>query len=52
MCNQFNLRNGSGEESFSVSIEDIDPKDWVEKVYHPYIMEQKEKLYKQPGYKM
>lgn len=43
---------GYGEESFSVSIKDIDPKDWGEKVYHPHIIEQKEKLYKQPGYKM
>jgi 4-oxalocrotonate tautomerase len=43
---------GYGEASFSVSIEDIDQKDWAEKVYQPDIMEQKEKLYKQPGYKM
>jgi 4-oxalocrotonate tautomerase len=43
---------GSREESFSVAIEDIDPKDWAEKVYHHEIIGQKEKLYKQPGYKM
>ncbi len=43
---------GYGEESFSVAIEDIDPNDWAEKVYKPDIIEQKEKLYKQPGYKM
>jgi 4-oxalocrotonate tautomerase len=43
---------GSGEESFSVAIEDIDPNDWKENVYLPDILGQKEKLYKQPGYKM
>ena len=43
---------GYGEESFSVAIEDIAPKDWADKVYHPDIMRQKEKLYKKPGYKM
>ncbi len=43
---------GSGEASFSVAIEDSDLKDWAEKVYQPEIMEQKDKLYKQPGYKM
>jgi 4-oxalocrotonate tautomerase len=43
---------GYGEESFSVAIEDIDPNDWKEKVYQPDIIKQKEKLYKEPGYKM
>jgi 4-oxalocrotonate tautomerase len=43
---------GSGKESFSVAIEDIDPNDWKENVYKPFILGQKEKLYKQPGYKM
>ena len=43
---------GYGEESFSVAIEDIEPKDWADKVYYPDIMRQKEKLYKKPGYKM
>lgn len=43
---------GYGEELFSVVIEDIDPKDWADKVYKPDIIEQKDKLYKQPGYKM
>ena len=43
---------GYGEESFSVAIEDIDPQDWKEKVYQPDIMEQKENLYKKPGYTM
>lgn len=43
---------GYGEESFSVAIEDIDSENWAEKVYHPDIVEQKDKLYKRPGYKM
>lgn len=43
---------GYGEESYSVTIEDIEPKDWADQVYHPDIMGQKEKLYKKPGYSM
>lgn len=43
---------GYGKESFSVAIEDIDPNDWKEKVYQPDIINQKQKLYKEPGYKM
>lgn len=43
---------GNGEESFSVAIEDIAPADWKDKVYDTDIMTQKDKLYKQPGYKM
>jgi 4-oxalocrotonate tautomerase len=43
---------GYGEESFSVAIEDIEPNEWKEKVYQPDIIKQKEKLYKEPGYKM
>jgi 4-oxalocrotonate tautomerase len=43
---------GYGEDAFSVSIEDIEPKEWAEKVYKPEIIGQKDKLYKEPGYKM
>ncbi len=43
---------GFEENSFSVAIEDIELKDWAEKVYQPEIMERIDKLYKQPGYKM
>lgn len=43
---------GYGEESFSVAIEDVEPNDWKEKVYQPDIIKQKEKIYKEPGYKM
>ncbi len=43
---------GYGEESFSVSTEDIDSKHSAEKVYHPEIMDKKDTLYKMPGYKI
>ena len=43
---------GYGEESFSVAIEDIEPEDWGDNVYLPDIVEQKEIIYKQPGYKL
>ena len=39
-----------GEESVSVAIEEIKPGDWAEKVYKPDILNNLEKLYKQPGY--
>ena len=38
------------EQSVSVSIEDIDPDDWVEKVFKPDIMAKPDRLYKKPGY--
>jgi 4-oxalocrotonate tautomerase len=41
-----------GEESVSVAMEEIKPQDWAEKVYKPDILNQPEKLYKKPGYKM
>ncbi len=40
----------SGEESVSVAIEEVEPSDWLEKVYRPDIEPQIEKLYKKPGY--
>jgi len=39
-----------GEKSVSVAIEEIEPEDWVEKVYKPDIMKNSERLYKKPGY--
>ena len=39
-----------GEESVSVSIEEVQPQDWSEKVYQPDIINGSGKLYKQPGY--
>jgi 4-oxalocrotonate tautomerase len=41
-----------GEESISVSIEEVEPQDWAEKVYQPDIVNNPEKLYKKPGYTM
>ena len=39
-----------GEESVSVAMEEIDPKDWTEKVYKPDILGKPEQIYKKPGY--
>jgi 4-oxalocrotonate tautomerase len=38
------------EQSVSVSIQDIDPSDWVEKVCKPDIIGNRDILYKIPGY--
>jgi 4-oxalocrotonate tautomerase len=43
---------GCGEGSVSVAIEEIDPKDWKEKVYDPLIRRKIDTLYKKPGYSM
>ena len=42
----------SGEGSISVAIEEIEPKDWKEKVYDPLILKKVDTLYKKPGYTM
>ena len=39
-----------GEESVSVSVEEVKSQDWVEKVYNPDILNTKSKIYKKPGY--
>jgi 4-oxalocrotonate tautomerase len=39
-----------GEESVSVAMEEVGPKDWAEKVYKPDIQENLVRLYKQPGH--
>ena len=39
-----------GEESVSVSIEEIEARDWAEKVYKPDIMNKPDQVYKKPGY--
>ncbi len=39
-----------GEESVSVAIEEVEPRDWAEKVYNPDILNRPEQLYKKPGY--
>jgi 4-oxalocrotonate tautomerase len=38
------------EQAVSVSIEDIEPKDWVENVYKPDVIGKADTLYKKPGY--
>jgi 4-oxalocrotonate tautomerase len=39
-----------GEESVSVGIEDVAPKDWTEKVYKPDILGKPDTIYKKSGY--
>jgi 4-oxalocrotonate tautomerase len=39
-----------GEDAVSVSIEDVKPEDWVEKVFKPDIIAKPDGLYKKPGY--
>jgi 4-oxalocrotonate tautomerase len=39
-----------GEESISVAVEEVQPRDWVGKVYQPHIKEKWDKVYKKPGY--
>lgn len=38
------------EESVSVGIEDVAPKDWAEKVYKPDILRKPDTIYNEPGY--
>jgi 4-oxalocrotonate tautomerase len=39
-----------GDESVSVGIEDVEPRDWAEKVFKPDILEKSGTIYKKPGY--
>ena len=39
-----------GEESVSVALEEIEPKDWAKDVYKPDIHARPDQLYKRPGY--
>jgi 4-oxalocrotonate tautomerase len=39
-----------GEESVSVGIEDVEPKNWTEQVHKPDIIAKADTIYKQPGY--
>ena len=41
---------GYGEESVSVAMEEVEPRDWAEKVYKPDIVNKPGRLYKKPGY--
>jgi 4-oxalocrotonate tautomerase len=39
-----------GEESVSVSVEEVEARDWAEQVYKPEIVNKPKQLYKKPGY--
>jgi 4-oxalocrotonate tautomerase len=39
-----------GEKSVSVAMEEIEPREWAEKVYRPEVKNNLDKLYKKPGY--
>jgi len=39
-----------GEESVSVAFEEVNLRDWTEKVYKPDIQNKWDKVYKKPGY--
>ena len=41
---------GYGEKSVSVAMEEVEARDWAEKVYKPDIVNKSEQLYKKPGY--
>jgi 4-oxalocrotonate tautomerase len=41
---------GNGEDAVSVAIEDVERKNWTEKVYRPDILGNWDKLFKTPGY--
>jgi 4-oxalocrotonate tautomerase len=41
---------GYGEESVSVAMEEVEARDWAEKVYKPDIASKPDQLYKKPGY--
>jgi len=41
-----------GEESVSVSFEEIAAEEWNERVYRPDIVKNANRLYKKPGYTM
>jgi 4-oxalocrotonate tautomerase len=41
---------GYGEDSVSLSFEEVSARDWAEKVYKPDIVANPHKLYKKPGY--
>ena len=41
---------GYREESVSVAMEEVEARDWAEKVYKPDIVGKPDQLYKKPGY--
>jgi 4-oxalocrotonate tautomerase len=41
---------GYGDESVSVSMEEVDSREWLAKVYKPDIEGKPDQVYKKPGY--
>jgi 4-oxalocrotonate tautomerase len=41
---------GYGPESVSVAMEEIEARNWAEKVFKPDIVNKSEQIYKKPGY--
>ncbi len=41
---------GYGDESVSIAMEEVEARDWAEKVYEPDIASKPDQLYKKPGY--
>jgi 4-oxalocrotonate tautomerase len=41
-----------GEESVSVAFHEVEARKWAEEVYRPDIQQNRDKLYKKPGYTM
>jgi 4-oxalocrotonate tautomerase len=41
-----------GDESVSVAFEEVDAKDWTERVYQPDVVRKAHTIYKKPGYTM
>jgi 4-oxalocrotonate tautomerase len=39
-----------GDESVSVAMEEVKASEWAERVYRPDIVQNRNKLYKTPGY--
>jgi len=39
-----------GEESVSVAMEEVEPDQWMDKVYKPDILGKSAQIYKKPGY--
>ena len=39
-----------GEHSVSIAMEEVEPQEWVEKVYKPDILNKWDNVYKKPGY--
>ena len=40
-----------GEESVSVGVEEVEPKQWADQVYKADILDKPQTIYKKPGYK-